>query len=248
MAEGAEVARTWMQMARTALDGGRVWREVVRARRIDPRDLAFTAVDFMVLSLVLDLEKVDVAVCADEQLRALLDDVCFIQGTAPHRRFLASPDSDPYLHLTTLRTAGGRADGQVTQLAYGLGGGFALSDCSAEAWTASLRPLSCAAPALWQCGLALVVFKGEGSRAAALIDRLALSMRGEWIDPLALYERVQVMTAKLKGLGHAEEIDPEAKLDRIAELENELASLKRAALVSQHLALVDAVERARGTP
>ena len=81
-------------------------------------------------------------------------------------------------------------------LVYGLGAGLPLAAIQMGAPTAVLHPLALASPALWQCGLASV--DGSAPSGIDLVAEIARVMRGEWIDPLALLERVQQLTAQLK--------------------------------------------------
>jgi hypothetical protein len=239
------MTRSWSQTARTALDGGRIWRGLVKQQSIVEADLGFRSTDMIVIALLRDLAEAETIVCPDEPLRDLIGAVFAEQGgEAPHACLVAS-DGRPHILLTPL-LALGQAETSLDVVAQVVYGTADLLPLVAPAGVAGLRLLSCAAPALWQSGLGLVVTAANDAAMRALIGELTLSMRGEWIDPLALYERVQVLTAKVRAAGQADDRgEAEPHGSKLAELERELASLKRAALVNQHLMLVDAAERVR---
>jgi hypothetical protein len=240
------MTRSWTDMARTALEAGRRWRHGAGRGRADDAAPRLSAADVIVLSLLLDLEEVDSLVCRDGTLRTALEPVLQLENRGRALRLIEAPDGRSHLRLLAASEIAAEPDAGATLVLHGVGHGFALKDFPAAAQGFSLRPLSSAGPALWQCGLALAVPEGGAAKARSLVEKLARSMHGDWIDPLALYERVQQLSGRLKELGKVDARDPEATADRITELEHELASLKRAALVSQHLLLVEAVEQSRG--
>jgi hypothetical protein len=237
------MARAWSQTARLALEGGRLWRGLVKKRKVTESEIGFRSTDMIVIGLLLDLADIDCLVCPETALRTLVEAVFVEQGGPKPRRCVAAADGTPHLLLTSIKALGRGASGGEGCAAHAVHG---IADVLPLSGSVSLRVLACTAPALWQCGLALVVGGAGDAGVSALIGDLALSMRGEWIDPLALYERVQVLTAKLKAPGQSDDRgEAEPVASRLAELERELASLKRAALVNQHLMLVDAAERVR---
>ena len=232
------MTRTWSEMAGSALEAGRHWRALLKERRVAEADLRFRGADLIVLALLMELAGADEVVCADAPLGDLV-------GVALTRRDAGSRAASGGRTLRLSPFAGvadaGAPGTPEIHVAYGVAGLIALGGSGVR-----LRLLAGASPALWQCGLALVVRNGEEAAAEALVRDLALTMRGEWIDPLALYERVQVLTARLGAAGGLDEAGgAEPEETRVAALERQLASLKRAALVNQHLLLVEAAERAR---
>ena len=136
------------------------------------------------------------------------------------------------------------APGCAACLLYGLRGALTMKT-SRAATRSALRLLSAASPALWRCGLAIAVAPDDED-GQTLVTDLGLAMRGEWIDPLALYEKVQQLTAQLRIAGAVTDVAADVEGDRIARLEFEIASLKRSALLRQHTLLVEAAQRASG--
>ena len=233
------MTRTWSEMAGSALEAGRLWRGLLKERRVAEADLGFRGADMIVLALLMELAGVDAVVCADAPLCDLVSAV-LTRREAGSRAASGAGTTLRLSPLAGMADAGAPGTPEV-HVAYGVAGLIAFGGNGVR-----LRLLAGASPALWQCGLALVVRNGGEAAAEALVRDLALTMRGEWIDPLALYERVQVLTARLGTAGALDEvggIEPEET--RVAALERELASLKRAALVNQHLLLVEAAERTR---
>ena len=243
------MSATWSSIAEQAFDFRRAWRKSNRPGDLRERDGSLSDVDATVLSLLVQIGEIDHVVCADDEIRTAL--ATAFDAVPAHAPVVCSavPGSDPLILLTPLaglgEVAGVRQPSVV--LVYGLRG--FLQGPIVPATTASgLRLLGPASPALWQCGLAIAAAPDEQDAASALVDKLAQTLKGEWIDPLALLEKVQLLSARLRRLGQSDVDGQDMREDRIAQLEDEIEVLRRSALVRQRSLVAAVTDPARAVP
>ena len=238
---------TWSQSTERAFDLRRAWRAALRDTGGAARPGPIGDVDVLVLSLLLDLTEADLVVCPADDLRGLLVEA--FRAVSSPRRVVAAPEGGRHLSLLSLaEVAQPQGDAAACRacVIYGLDGLLPFGVAPADRRSA-FRLLSAASPALWCCGLA--VGAPDEAAAKALVQDVGRAMRGEWIDPLALYEKVQQLSARLRQLGASvEATGPAAEDDRLARLEFEVASLKQSALLRQHALLAEAAQRASSAP
>jgi hypothetical protein len=250
----SDLTSSWSQSTERAFDLRRAWRAVLRdtAGAAPHADRSACSapigdVDILVLSLLLDLTEADLLVCPADHLRGLLGET--FRAVSSPTRVVAAPGDGRHLSLLSLaEVAQPQGDTGTCQacVVYGLGGLLPLGAVPADRRSA-FHLLSAASPALWCCGLAVAA--PDEASAEALFHGLGRAMRGEWIDPLALYEKVQQLSARLRQLGASvESAGPTAEDDRLARLEFEVASLKQSALLRQHVLLAEAAQRASSVP
>ena len=222
---------TWSQLLALHLDARRNWREMGGAGG----DLSPNEVDIFLVGLLARFAGAGRVLVDEAELARRLDHC----RTDPNLVFAALAGEAPGKEDVVLFSIAGTSRAGELALAapdalvliYGAGRSWQHGPAAGTAGVAS-RPLSGTSPALWKASLALLVPVAKCAERDHLLAATMDVLADRTLDPFFLLDQVQDLRAAARRPEGAPEDAHQLKA-RIAELEHEVANLRRFAMIQQ---------------
>jgi hypothetical protein len=199
--------------------------------------------DVLTVALVVFLENATLLEVDDERLRDAFEEA-FREEDVKTDIMTGVTDAkdDKAIALIALSRLGNASDRlRLTRstLVYGLSGLIPTDQFSDAPAELSLLPLSTQAPALWNVGLAWLVPQGAPGASLLAIERLRAAFSDPALDAFSLFERVQELEETLRSRSDRSS----GSQERVDQLEQEIAELRRSEMLRDRAPLADAIRR-----
>ncbi|MCB4769218.1 hypothetical protein LGR54_11440 [Ancylobacter sp. Lp-2] len=227
-----EPRSTWVALLALHLDARRNWRELVAT--VGGDEAGPNEVDVFLVGLLARFAGVGRVRVASAELARRLEhcrtDSAFV--FAERAGEVPAGDELRLYSLAEIGLAEQAAAAGALVLVHGVGRDWQAPLAPSGVESVRRRPLAGLSPALWKSSLLLLATEGACAARDRLLAQVTTLLADRAIDPFFLLDQIQELRAAARRPEAAPD-DAEALKTRIAELEHELAGLRRYALVQQ---------------